>query len=163
VVRKTTGGTRLWVPSSRSAGPFQFGGSQSISYSDGELTAKTKGSADTVGGTGGVNIGIAQASATYNHQWNRSTTRTTSFSKTFTTSSPNMARDVNWRWRLYTIGYRFVVSKWCHIPAPWIDAGTWYIKRKVIVPTSSHLFTFHVETYHHRNWLLALDGTPIRR
>ena len=163
VTKRTTSGDKVWIPSSRSAGPFQFGGSQSISYSDGTLTAKTTGSANTVGGTGGVNVGIYQASATYNHQWNKSTTRSTSFSQTFTTTSPTMSRRVNWRWRLYTTGYRFVITKTCHIPAPWIDAGTWYVKREIIVPVNSNTHTFHVETYHHRNWLLTLDGTPIRR
>lgn len=163
VTKSTTVGERVWIPSSRSAGPFQFGGSQSISYADGTLTAKTTGSADTLGGTGGVNVGIYQASGTYNHQWNRSTTKSTSFSRTFTTNSPTMSRDVNWRWRLYTAGYRFVIKKTCRMPVPAVIAGTWYVKRKIIVPTRGNTYTFHVETYHHRNWLLTLHGKPIRR
>lgn len=163
VTNKTTSGTKVWMPSSRSAGPFQFGGSQSISYADGQMTAKTTGSADTVGGTGGVNVGVFQASATYNRQWNRSTTRTTSFSKTFTTNSPTMPRDVNWRWRLYTTGFRFVITRTCRIPTPYVDARERYVKRKIIVPRKSNTYTFHVEKYRHRNWLLTLDGKPIPR
>ena len=163
VSKTTTVGERVWVPSSRSAGPFQFGGSQSIGYSDGAMTATTSGTADTIGGTGGVNVSVFQASATYNHQRNKSTTRSHSFTSTFTTSSPVMPRDVNWRWRLYVLGYRFVITKSCRMPIPAINAGTWYVKREIIVPVNSNTHTFHVETYHHRNWLLTLDGTPIRR
>lgn len=161
--KKTTRGTSVWVPSGRAAGPFQFGGSQSLSTSDGALTARTKGTADTVGGTGGVNIGVVQASGTYNHQWNESTTKTTSFTQTFTTSSPTMPRDVNWRWRLYVRGKRFVVLKKCRVPTPSVEAGEYYIKRVVIVPQRRRSYTFHVERYKHRNWLLTIGGTPIRR
>lgn len=161
--KKTTKGTAVWVPSGRAAGPFQFGGSQSLSTADGQLQARTKGTANTVGGTGGVNIGVVQASATYNHQWNQSTTKTSSFTRTFTTNSPTMPNDVNWRWRLYVRGKRFVVLKKCRVPTPLVDAGEYYVKKVVIVPQKRRHYTFHVERYKHRNWLLTIAGKPIPR
>lgn len=160
---KTSKGQRVWIPSSRSAGPFQFGGTQSFSVADGKQRAKTEGTAKTVGGSGGVKIGIVDASASYNSQRNKSTTKTISVTQTFSTSSPSMPRRAHWRWRAYTAGYKFVVTKRCHIPAPIVTAGTWTVKRVVVVPSRKVEFTYAVEKYSRKGWLLNRKGKPIRR
>lgn len=157
----TTKGQRVWIPSSRKAGPFQFGGSQSISTTDGELKARTSGSADTVGGSGGINIGMFKAEAKYEHQWNRSTTVTNTFSQTFTTNSPEMPNSVNWRWRLYMKGYLFVATRTTTYPAPCaVTERT--IRKRFALPASGKTFSFDVETYKKRGWLHDIDGKPFK-
>lgn len=103
----TTKGTAVWKPTNLSAGHYQRGGTQSISYSDGEQLAKTKGSSDSAGGSGGVNFGIGSASASYNHTWERSTTVSTSTERAFSSSSPQLPRDKFTRWTLYKKAYKF--------------------------------------------------------
>src|SRR6201995_690094 len=44
-------GSRVIIPTSLAAGPYQKGGTQSVSYSDGDLYSKTSGSSDTAGGS----------------------------------------------------------------------------------------------------------------
>ncbi|WP_372729250.1 hypothetical protein [Nocardioides sp.] len=159
--KTTTKGQTVWVPSSRSAGPFQWGGSQSLSASDGELSATSKGSADTVGGSAGIKFGIGEASAKYDRQWNRSTTTSKSVTQTFTTHSGEVSRKVHWRWRLYMRGYMFTAVKTKHIPTPCIDAGTWKRKMRVVVPTKAKLFSFSLERYKYRNQIKNSAGQPI--
>ena len=159
----TTKGQTVWVPSSRSAGPFQFGGHQELTVEDGELSARTKGSADTVGGSAGLSFGIGEASAEYNHEWNRSTTREVSYTRSFTTASPEMPRKAHWRWRLYNRGFKFTATKTKRIPTPCTNAGTTTRKLSVVVPTRKQVFTFAVEKYATRGWLLNSKGEPIRR
>lgn len=158
----TTKGQTVWVPSSLVAGPFQWGGSQSITVSDGRQTATTKGSADTVGGSTSVKFGVAEASARYDHQWNRSTTDTTTYSHTFTTQSPRKPESVHWRWRLYQRGHLFKATKSRYIPAPCLRKGNYTVTRKFIVPTTRTVHSFHVELYRHRGFLLDSTGTPFK-
>lgn len=103
----TTKGTAVWKPTNLSAGHYQRGGTQSMTYADGEQLAKTKGSSDSVGGDGGVNIGLVQASASYNHTWERSTTTSTSTERSYTTNSRQLPRNKFTRWTLYKKAYLF--------------------------------------------------------
>ncbi|WP_460792383.1 hypothetical protein [Nocardioides maradonensis] len=153
----------MWIPTSVAADTFQFGGQQSISTAQGEMTAVTNGTSNTVGGTVKLPIPVVDASVKYDRQWSHSTTSTTSLTRTFTTISPKMPNSVNWRWRMYFLGYRFVATKTCHVPVPLLNAGDYYTKRQFIIPAANHDFTFHVEVYAQKNWLVKLDGTPIRR
>ncbi len=160
--KTTTKGQTVWVPSSRSAGPFQWGGSQSLTTSDGQLKATSKGSADTVGGSAGISFKLVEASAKYDHQWNRSTTTTKSVTQSFTTSSGDVSRKVHWRWRLYMRGYLFTAVKTKHIPVPCVNAGTWRHKMRVVVPTKAKQFSFSLERYKHRNMIKNSAGKPIK-
>ena len=162
ITRNTTRGQVVWIPSSRSAGPFQWGGSRQISYADGKLRATTKGHAHTVSGGGKIGFGVAEISGSYNYQWNASTTRTNSFTQTFSTDSGQVSRKVQWRWRLYVRGHRFVAQKTEKIPAPCLNAATRTIKRIAIVPDQASIYTFRIERYAKRNWLLNTKGRPIR-
>jgi len=104
-------GTRVIIPTSLAAGPYQKGGTQSVSYSDGDLYSKTTGSSDSVGGSGEVSWGWGKVSATYNHTWNRSTTYTTSHTKTYTTTSPQLPKDSLTRWTLFHKAWKFKVKQ----------------------------------------------------
>ncbi|GAB2864935.1 hypothetical protein [Nocardioides pacificus] len=69
-VKSTQRGAAVWIPTSKhfsspsDPSGWQQGGTQGYSEADGRQTAKTKGSADTVGGTGGLDFGVASVSAT---------------------------------------------------------------------------------------------------
>ncbi|HWU20822.1 MAG TPA: hypothetical protein VN088_04805 [Nocardioides sp.] len=152
----------MWIPSSNSAGPFQFGGQQSLSTADGQLKAVTDGHSNTVGGTVKLPIPVVEASVKYDYQWNHSTTTTTSLTRTFTTISPKMPNDVIWRWRMYFKGYRFIATKWCHVPIPLVNAGDYYTKKQFIVPAAAKQYAFHVEKYSQRGWLVKMDGSTIK-
>ncbi|MBS43535.1 MAG: hypothetical protein CMH83_10325 [Nocardioides sp.] len=157
----TVKGQTVWVPTSKSAGPFQFGGTQSRTQSDGKMTAKTTGSSDTIGGSGGVNLGVWQASAKYDRQWNRSTTGTTSYSSAFTTTSPTMPNKVHWRWKLYKKGYLFTATKRQWIPDVCPNAYDRKAKFRVSVPIVSNVYSYDVETYKTRGQLHNAKGNPM--
>ena len=127
-------GRTVWIPTSLAAGPWQRGGTQSVSYSDGALKAVSKGSSDTAGGGGGVNFGVWNASAKYDHTWNRSTTTTTSKTKTYTTQSPKLPTDERSRWTLYHKGYKFPVKQ---IITYTNNCKTQIYWRTIHVPTTS--------------------------
>lgn len=158
----TTKGEVVWQPSSRSAGPFQWGGSQSLSKADGSMTATTKGHTDTVGGTAGVSFKIFAAQAKYDHQWNRSTTTTQSFTSTFTTNSGNVSRKTHWRWRLYVKAYLFTSTESVYHPAPCANREEWSVTAKVVVPAQHPDYSFGIETYAHKDWLKHENGTSFR-
>lgn len=157
----TTRGTEVWIPSSLSAGPFQFGGSQQLSTEDGTLTSKTKGRASTVGGSAGVSFKVFEASGEYNRERSSSTTTETSMSQTFTTNSEKVARKVHWRWRMYRAGVKFTATKTVKIPAPCINASTKTRRMTVIVPFKAKLYTFAIERYAKRNMPLNSKGKPV--
>ncbi|HYF74382.1 MAG TPA: hypothetical protein VD864_16255, partial [Nocardioides sp.] len=162
VTRQTTKGQIVWIPSNRSAGPFQWGGSQQITYADGKLTAKTHGRAHTVGGGAKIDFKLAEISGKYDYQWNRSTTTTNSFTQTFATDSGSVSRKVQWRWRLYVRGYKLVATKTMKIPTPCLNADTRTIKRIAVIPDTAALYTFNIERYSKRNLLLDGSGRPMR-
>lgn len=157
----TTKGAQVWIPSSRSAGPFQWGGNQSLTTADGELSARTKGSADTLGGTGGVNLGIYKAEAKYEHQWNRSTTVTRSYTRTFTTNSGKVSRKIHWRWRLYMKGFIFRATRTVTYPTPCVVTEE-KITRRFVVPARGSIRSFDIETYKTRGWLHNASGDPFK-
>ncbi|GGO91848.1 hypothetical protein GCM10011584_26900 [Nocardioides phosphati] len=126
------------------------------------MTASTAGRAHTLGVSGGVSFPVWQASAKYDYQWNRSTTDTKSFTQTFTTQSPTKPESVQWRWRLYQRGWLFTGTKSRHIPIPCIAAGDYYSKRRYVVPTTRAIYSFHVERYALRGYLLDADGVPFK-
>lgn len=160
----TTKGAPVWLPSSYFVGPFQWGGTQSLSVADGKMHATTKGSADTIEASGGVNIEVYQASLKYSHQWNRSTTDTTSITRTFTTTSHLQPNNLNFRWRLYMRGFRFKVTKVCTaLPPfyPWCARHNWCrVVRWIYAPVRRPALSFHIETYGKRNWILGIHGAP---
>jgi hypothetical protein len=104
-------GSRVIIPTSLAAGPYQKGGTQSVSYSDGDLYSKTTGSSDSAGGSGEVGWGWGKVSATYNHTWNRSTTYSTSHTKTYTTTSPQLPKKYLTRWTLFHKAWKFKVKQ----------------------------------------------------
>ena len=161
VVISTRRGATVWIPSSRSAGPFQWGGSQSLSTTDGKLKASTKGHTNTVGGSGGVSFPMVEASASYDHQWQKSTTVTNSFTQTFATDSGTVGRATHWRWRLYVRGYKFIATKTLRyvVPCKVIERS---VKKVFVLPSSRRVFSFGLETYAKRGWILNGKGTPIR-
>jgi hypothetical protein len=124
----------VYIPTNLAAGTYQVGGTQSVSYADGDLKATTKGSSDTVGGGGGIDFKLFSASATYNHTWNRSTTVTTSHTRTYTTTSPQLPAHARTRWTLYHKGYQFPVKT---IVTYTNDCPTQTFTRTVHVPTKS--------------------------
>jgi hypothetical protein len=133
VVYKTPyAGSRVWIPTSLAAGPYQRGGTQSVSYTDGSLYSKTHGSSDTVGGGGKVGWGWGEVSATYNHTWSRSTTYTTSHSRTYTTTSPTLSKKYSSRWTLYHLAWKFRVKQVVSYTNGCPNTHTW---RTVAVPT----------------------------
>jgi hypothetical protein len=102
-------GRVVWIPTNQ-YGAWQVGGTQGRSYSQGEATARSKGSSDTVGGSAGGDIKLVSVSAKYDHTWNRSTTRTVSWTKgySFTLNLPDGKRS---RTRLYHKGFKFPVKQ----------------------------------------------------
>lgn len=157
----TSRGQAVWIPSSRSAGPFQWGGSQSLSYADGELNATTKGHTNTLGGSAAANFGIYKAEVKYDHQWQRSTTVTNSFTSTFTTNSGSVSRNVHWRWRMYHKGWMFVATRVVQNPAPCANFTQYKMRKRVVVPVAKRVFSFDIETYATRGRLHDSNGNPI--
>ena len=146
-------GRTVWIPTALAAGPWQKGGQQSVSYSDGSLEATSKGSSDTAGGSTGVNFGVWDASAKYDHTWNRSTTTTTSKSKTSSASSPTLPKDERSRWTLYHKGFKFPVKQ---IVTYTNGCDTRVFWRTIHVPTTSWTqsnLSWEVQRYSTRNKL----------
>ena len=146
-------GSRVLVPTSLAAGAYQKGGTQSVSYSDGDLYSKTSGSSDTAGGSAEVGWGWGKVSATYNHTWNRSTTSTTSHTKTYTTTSPALPKKYLTRWTLYHKAWKFKVRQ---VVTYTNNCATKVHWRTVAMPTSSwsqtHL-AWHIQyAAHPRRW-----------
>lgn len=158
----TTKGTTVWIPSSRVADPFQWGGSQSISVAEGRMDARTKGRADTIGGTGGINVSIYKAEAKFEQQHQKSTTVTNVFTTTFSTDSGKVSRNVHWRWRLYVKGYMFKVTRRTGNPSPCSNRLDESVVRRIIVPVKQALYSFDIETYKTRGWIHNNAGDPIR-
>jgi len=161
VTSSTTEGRLVWIPSSRSAGAFQWGGNQSLSTANGELNATTDGYANTLGGSGGVNYGIYKAEIKYDHQWNHSTTVTKSYTDTFTTNSGDVSRKLHWRWKLYQPGRMFVGKRVLHYHLMCAVAERW-VKRRFIVPLDNQDYSFDIETYGTKGWLHDANGKPFR-
>lgn len=157
----TTKGRTIWIPSSRSAGPFQWGGSQALTTADGQLNATTRGSADIVGGSAGADFKLVKAEVKYEHQWNRSTTVTNSFTKSFTTDSGPVARSVHWRWRMYHKGWTFTATRVYGHPSPCANGKVYTTKKRVILPVASRTYSFGIEKYRYRGWVLGADGKPL--
>jgi hypothetical protein len=105
-VKKTYQGSKVWIPTSLFpvGKDFQDPGTLTVSRSDGQMYAKMKGSSDTAGGGGGVNIGVAQVSAKYDHTWNRSTTTTDSWTTSY---SRTLSSVEVFRLRVYRSGFKF--------------------------------------------------------
>jgi hypothetical protein len=146
-------GVTVWIPTALAAGPWQKGGTQSVTYADGELKATSKGSSDSVGGDAGVSFAVVKASAKYDHTWNRSTTTTTSKTKSYTTHSVQLPKDERSRWTLYHKGYKFPVKQVINYTN---GCDTRIIKRTVHVPTPSWTQTnlsWEVQRYSTRNAL----------
>jgi hypothetical protein len=157
----TTQGQRVWIPSSRSAGPFQWGGSQQISTANGDLNATTDSHSNTVGGSGGVNLAVWSASGKYDRQWGKSTTVTRSYTRTFTTNSGDVSREIQWRWRLYMKGYMFKATRTVTYPVPCAVTKRW-VTKQLIVPATGTDFSFALEKYSNKGKFLKADGTPFR-
>lgn len=156
----TTKGATVWIPSSRSAGPFQWGGNQSLSTSDGRLRATSHGSSDSAGGTAGVSFPLVDVQAKYEHQWNRSTTVTKSFTQTFTTNSGEVSRKLHWRWRLYMRGFVFTATETQYFPVPCATTKR-VLKSRVVLPGARKIYSFDIEPYRTRNHLHDSHGDPI--
>lgn len=156
----TTKGATVWIPSSRSAGPFQWGGNQSLSTTDGRLRATSHGSSDSAGGTAGVSFPLVDLQAKYEHQWNRSTTVTKSFAQTFTTNSGAVSRKLHWRWRLYMRGFYFVATETQYFPVP-CKVTKRVLKSRVVLPGARKVFSFDIESYQTRGRLHDSHGDPI--
>lgn len=115
-VKKTQRGSNVWMPTSRhwrspsNKSGWQQGGSQGYSETQGKLSAKSKGSADTVEGGGSIGLpGAFELSGKYNHQWNRSTTATDTTSRTYS-STVNLPSGKVSRMRVYQAGVRFTYT-----------------------------------------------------
>jgi len=157
----TTQGQRVWIPSSRSAGPFQWGGSQSISTTDGSMSSTTESHSNTLGGSGGLTFPVWNASAHYDREWGKSTTTEQSYSQTFTTDSGTVSRSIQWRWRMYMKGYLFKATRTTTYPVPCRVTKRW-VTKKFIVPATGRDYTFNLERYSNKGAFLRADGTPFR-
>lgn len=153
-VKKTERGAKVWIPTSSHFGSpsnpsgWQQGGSQGYSESDGAQTSKTKGSADTAEAGGGLNFGIGNVSAKYNHQWNRSTTTGNSVTRTWS-QSVNLPAKKTSRMRIYQAGWRF---KFTYVIVN--DGGpsckNQVYTRKALLPTKAKVTAMLVELYANR-------------
>ena len=157
----TTKGQVVWIPSSRSAGPFQWGGRQTLSTADGRLDATTNGHTNAVGGTVGANFGIYKAEGKYEHQWQHSTTVTNTFTSTFTTDSGSVPRSVHWRWKLYVKGWKFTATRIVQNPSPCPNYTRYTVKKIVVVPVDHPDYSYDIETYATRGHLHDMNGNPI--
>lgn len=142
-VKKTTKGTKVWIPSNGfPAGKgWQQGGTISINTSSSTSKAKSKGSADTVGGGGGLNIGIGSVSAKYDHTWNRSTTKTSTYG---TSETRTLGQKGRWRPRLYAPGYRFTATT---VTTYFGGCPSTVTKAKVLLPSKRGAWLLGKESY----------------
>lgn len=154
----TTQGQRVWIPSSRRAGPFQWGGSQQLSTADGDMSATTDSHSNTVGGSGGFSLAVWSASGKYDRPWGKSTTVTRSYTRTFTTNSGEVSRKIQWRWP-YMKGYMFKATRTATYPVPCAVTKRW-VTKKFIVPATGTDFGFAIEKYPNKGKFLTADGTP---
>ena len=143
----------MWIPTSNhfhspsNPNGWQQGGQQGWSESDGSQTAKTKGSADTAEAGGGVNFGIADVSAKYNHQWNRSSTTGNSQTKTWS-ESVNLP-DKTSRMRIYQAGWKFLFTYVVvYESGPTCENKTY--TRTAVLPTKKKVTAMLVELYVNR-------------
>lgn len=147
-VKKTYQGNRVWIPTSLFpvGKDWQDPGQLSVTRADGQMTAKMKGSSDTAGGGGGVNIGVAQVSGKYDHTWSRSTTTTDTWTTSYTRT---LSSDKVWRMRVYRSGYKFkYVGVAVYLGGP--SCENRQFTRTAVLPTERRERKVGVETYANR-------------
>ncbi|WP_068117816.1 hypothetical protein [Nocardioides massiliensis] len=120
-------GRGVWIPSSL-AGPWTAGeGSVSISWTEGKDYSQARGSSRAVGGEGKLKLPLGEASATYNHQWNKNTTtttrRTTTVNRTWTIPKKGKHR-IRW----YQRGREFRATRYIfYVNCPSVSR-TWVVR-----------------------------------
>jgi hypothetical protein len=122
----TTKGRAVWLPSALKTAWFGAGYQETVTFSRGRDSATTNGSVDSVGGSGGLSLGVFEASGEYNHEWNSSTTTGTSFGRDYSRT---------WTWpqgrhriRVYQLGKEFRATKKMYFTNCPSLSSTWLVR-----------------------------------
>ena len=141
-------GRTVWIPTNI-AEPWQRGGTQSRTYSEGQAESTSKGSSHTVGGSGGFDVKLVSVSAKYDYTWNRSTQRTITWTQAHSFTL-NLPKGETSRSRLYHKGRKFPVKQIVNYTNNCETKIFWH---SAVVPTSKNTsahYMWAVERYENR-------------